>query len=121
MSAIKSIRPFIGSKNFLESRQFYADMGCTEVPLFHNLSYFSIEDGFGFYLQDAYVEDWVNNTMLFLEVQDTTAFHQQLQSKKLTERYPAVRISPIQQESWGEQFFLHDPSGILWHIGKFHS
>lgn len=119
MSTIKSIRPFIGATNFLESRQFYADMGCTEVPLFHNLSYFSIEDGFGFYLQDAYVEDWVNNTMLFLEVQDIAAFHQQLQSKGLTERYPTVRLSPIQQESWGQQFFLHDPSGILWHIGVF--
>ena len=21
---------------------------------------------------------------------------------------------------WGNEFFLHDPSGILWHIGKFH-
>ena len=119
MSAIKSIRPFIGSKNFTESRQFYTQMGFTEVVLFHNLSYFSIEEGFGFYLQDAYVEDWVNNTMLFLEVQQIQTFYEQLVQRNLQALFSGVRISPIKQEAWGQQFFLHDPSGILWHVGVF--
>lgn len=119
MSAIKSIRPFIGSKNFTESRQFYTQMGFKEVVLFHNLSYFSIEQGFGFYLQDAYVEDWVNNTMLFLEVNNLSDYLQQLQALNLPHHFPEVRLSQIQTEKWGQQFFLHDPSGILWHVGVF--
>lgn len=119
MSAIKSIRPFIGSKKFSESRQFYTQMGFTEVVLFHNLSYFSIEEGFGFYLQDAYVEDWVNNTMLFLEVNNLSDYLQQLQALNLPHHFPEVRLSQIQTENWGQQFFLHDPSGILWHVGVF--
>ncbi len=26
---------------------------------------------------------------------------------------------PIQKYDWGKECFLHDPSGILWHIGEF--
>jgi len=62
-----SIRPFIGAKDFDVSRRFYRDLGFEEVVLEHNFSYFKTE-GIGFYMQDAYVKDWVDNTMLFLEV-----------------------------------------------------
>jgi len=44
-----------------------------------------------------------------------------LQQLNLTDQFPAVRLSAIQQETWGQQFFLHDPSGILWHMGVFKS
>src|SRR5664279_992167 len=69
----KSIRPFIGSKNFELSRNFYRDLGFTESILFHNMSLFKI-DGLGFYLQDAYVQDWVDNSMIFLEVEDVDRY-----------------------------------------------
>jgi hypothetical protein len=56
----KSIRPFIGAKNFELSGNFYRDLGFIESILFHNMSYFKT-DGLGFYLQDAYVQDWVGS------------------------------------------------------------
>jgi len=68
-----SIRPFIGAKNFEESRSFYRDLGFEEKVLTHNLSLFKIRE-LGFYLQDAYVEDWINNTMIFLEVEDVDQY-----------------------------------------------
>ena len=52
-----SIRPFIGAKNFEQSRNFYRDLGFKESILFKNMSYFRT-DSVGFYLQDAYVQDW---------------------------------------------------------------
>ena len=52
----KSIRPFIGAKDFEVSRSFYCDLGFEEVVLSHNMSYFKTE-AFGFYLQAAYVKD----------------------------------------------------------------
>ncbi|MBO9658197.1 MAG: hypothetical protein J7527_05170, partial [Chitinophagaceae bacterium] len=64
-----SIRPFIGARDFDVSRSFYRDLGLTEVVIDPHLSYFSSQ-GFGFYLQNAYVKDWVDNTMLFWEVED---------------------------------------------------
>jgi hypothetical protein len=53
-----SIRPFIGAKNFEISRSFYQDLGFQEAILGNNFSYFHTE-GIGFYLQDAYVKNWI--------------------------------------------------------------
>ena len=49
----KSIRPFIGAKNFEQSRSFYRDLGFEETVLDSKLSVFKIET-LAFYLQDAY-------------------------------------------------------------------
>lgn len=47
----KSIRPFIGAKNYKASRNFYRDLGFEEKILAPNMSYFKT-GGLGFYLQD---------------------------------------------------------------------
>jgi hypothetical protein len=115
----RSIRPFIGAKNFEVSRSFYRDLGFEESILAHNLSFFKT-DGLGFYLQDAFVKDWVDNTMVFMEVDDTSRFWSNLQAMNLPAKYPGVRLVPIREEIWGKECFLHDPSGILWHFGEFY-
>ncbi|MBL0292682.1 MAG: glyoxalase [Saprospiraceae bacterium] len=114
----KAIRPFIGSKNFEISRNFYQDLGFEEVVLFHNMSLFTIGN-FGFYLQDAYVKDWVDNTMVFMEVEDLDQFWKDLDVLNLPAKYEGVRTVPIQRMDWGSECFVHDPSGILWHFGVF--
>jgi catechol 2,3-dioxygenase-like lactoylglutathione lyase family enzyme len=114
-----SIRPFIGAKDFEESRNFYRDWGFEETPLGHNMSVFKAKEGLSFYLQDAYVKDWVDNSMIFLEVEDLTRYWNELLALKLTDKYKNVRISPIKDYEWGRECFVHDPSGILWHIGEF--
>jgi len=115
---IKSIRPFIGAKNFEISRQFYSDLGFLESILSFNLSYFSIAE-FGFYLQDAFVRDWVDNTMIFMEVDNVENHWAEMLKLNLPAKYPTVRLVPIRQLDWGKECFLHDPSGILWHFGEF--
>src|SRR4051812_40102835 len=72
-----SIRPFIGAENFEISRTFYRDLGFEEKVLFHNMSYFNTR-GLGFYLQDAYVKDWIDNSMIFLEVANVDEYWQRL-------------------------------------------
>lgn len=114
----KSIRPFIGSKNYTESRLFYKDLGFTENILSSNMSYFSTAN-FGFYLQDAYVKDWIDNTMVFMEVEDVEEFWESLKALRLNEKYPTAKLVPIRHLNWGKECFLHDPSGILWHFGAF--
>jgi catechol 2,3-dioxygenase-like lactoylglutathione lyase family enzyme len=118
--AAKSIRAFIGAINFDESRQFYKELGFEESPIFKNMFYFRVTDNLGFYLQDAYVEDWVNNSMIFLEVDDVGRYWKELQNLGLHQRYKNVKLTPIREESWGRECFMHDPSGILWHFGEFH-
>lgn len=115
---IKSIRPFIGAKNFEISRNFYKDLGFEEIVLEHNLSLFKKQE-IGFYLQNAYVKDWIENTMLFIEVENVDQFWEELLSLNLTEKYEGVKLTPIRTMDWGKECFVHDPSGILWHFGEF--
>lgn len=114
----KSIRPFIGTKDFEISRNFYRDLGFEEVTLGENMSVFKSGE-MAFYLQNAYVKDWVDNTMIFMEVDDVARFYEELLNLDLTAKYN-VKITPIRHEDWGSECFLHDPSGILWHFGAFY-
>ncbi|WP_299099736.1 glyoxalase [uncultured Winogradskyella sp.] len=116
----KSIRPFIGSKHFNVSRQFYRDLGFEEFVISHNMSVFTKEK-FAFYLQDAYVKDWIDNTMIFLEVDNVKEHLENLKQLGLVNKYENVRCSEVVNNDWGNEFFLHDPSGILWHFGEFNS
>ena len=112
-----SIRPFIGAKDFEISRNFYRDLGFEEVVL-HKMSYFKTGE-MGFYLQDAYVKDWIDNTMVFLEVDDVDRYWNELVALDLPAKYENVKLAPVRKLDWGKECFLHDPSGILWHFGEF--
>ncbi len=114
-----SIRPFIGAKDFNESRRFYSELGFRESVIDSSMSVFYVNEGLSFYLQKAYVKDWVDNTMLFLEVENVEKHYLELQKLELSSKYTKARLTPIRHESWGSECFLHDPSGILWHIGEF--
>lgn len=118
MENIRSIRPFIGAQDYDLSRQFYIDLGFEEVELGPDMSLFKMAS-IAFYLQRAYVKDWVDNTMLFVEIADLNSFHKQLVERDLPVKYPAVRVSSIRTQDWGRVCFVHDPSGILWQFGSF--
>ncbi len=114
----KSIRPFIGAQDFELSRNFYRDLGFQESIISDTLSYFNT-NGLGFYLQKAYVKDWIDNSMIFMEVEDVDRYWKELQVLNLTSTYKNIKLVPICEYDWGRECFLHDPSGILWHIGEF--
>jgi catechol 2,3-dioxygenase-like lactoylglutathione lyase family enzyme len=113
-----SLRPFIGAKNFDISRNFYRDLGFEETTLTQNMSVFKT-GSLSFYLQDAYVKDWIDNTMIFLEVDDVDRYYRELQALDLPAKYKGAKLTPIRIDHWGRECFLHDPSGILWHFGAF--
>ncbi len=114
----KSIRPFIGAKDFELSSNFYRDWGFIETILSNNFSVFET-NGISFYLQDAYVKDWIDNTMIFLEVEDVDRYWNVLVSLDLTSKYTGVKLTSMKKYDWGKECFVHDPSGVLWHIGEF--
>lgn len=115
----KSLRAFLGSQNFNISRDFYSDLGFQEHTIDPKMSYFTIKENMGFYLQDYYVKDWIENTMMFLEVDDIDHFYAEIMSKQLPSKYPSVKITGIKTEDWGQEFHMLDPAGILWHFGLF--
>lgn len=113
-----SIRPFIGAKDFKLSRNFYQDLGFSESIISADMSYFYTH-GLGFYLQDYYAQEWIDNTMVFLEVDDVDRYWNELSALNLTAKYETARLTPIRNLHWGRECFLHDPSGVLWHFGQF--
>lgn len=115
----KTIRTFIGAKNYQESRAFYRDLDFEEVVISDKMCLFRVNENLGFYLQDYYVEEWVNNSMIFLEINDIEKCSEDLLSKGLQSKYNKVKLSEIKQFDWGRELFMHDPSGVLWHFCEF--
>src|ERR1700712_5437496 len=103
----KSVRAFIGAKNFEESRLFYKDFGFEESIISGHMSYFRISSELGFYLQNAYVKDWVDNTMIFLEVDNVNEYWDELQSLGLDKKDKTVKLTPIKVNYWGKECFMH--------------
>lgn len=115
----KSLRAFIGSMDFSISRKFYKDIGYEEHVIDPKMSYFIADKNLGFYLQDFYVEAWVENTMMFLEVDNLESCFKEICAKQLPLIYPGVKVTGIIKEDWGQEFHMLDPAGILWHFGSF--
>ena len=90
----KSIRPFIGSKNFEISRSFYSHLGFEETVLDAKMSVFKANE-IAFYLQDAYVKDWIDNSMIFVEVDDVSRYWNELSALDLSSKYDGVKLVPI--------------------------
>ena len=54
------------------------------------------------------------NCFGFYKVESVGDFLTTVYTKKLTKKYPKVKISKIVENDWGREFFVHDPSGTLW-------
>ena len=113
--ATLDLRAFIPSKDFGISKAFYdamrftrtwEDAGMVEFEIGHNR----------FFLQDYYNEAWANNCMLNLVVQDVWAWQAHIRDAGLVERFPGVKASEPRVQPVGTILYLHDPSGVLWHI-----
>jgi catechol 2,3-dioxygenase-like lactoylglutathione lyase family enzyme len=115
----KSIRTFIGAKNYKECRAFYKALGFSEIELGPTMCLIKVNDQLAFYLQDAYEKKWIENSMIFLEVDDVEVCEQDLKERRLPETFAGVRLTDIKNLDWGRELFMHDPSGVLWHFGEF--
>ena len=115
----KSIRTFIGAKDYKLSKNFYRDLGFKEIEIEEKMTLFEVNENLGFYLQDYYAKEWVDNSMVFLELDDIEKFESELLSKNLKEKYQEAKISEIKDFDWGRVLFVHDPAGVLWQIGQF--
>ncbi len=111
----KNIKPFIGAKNYQESRRFYEELGF-EVMDGEKYCEVKVNDQLGFWLQDYYQKEWVNNSMIYLEVDDIEKYEKELIAKGLQDKYKYVRFTEIKTFDWGREIFMHDPSGVLWHF-----
>ena len=112
------LRAFIPSKDYELSRRFYQHLGWSEDYSDSGLSVYKVGNH-SFYLQSFYNQQWSENCMMFLEVEDVSATYEALVALNLPERFPGSEVRPPKSDHWGDECFLIDPSGVLWHFGKF--
>lgn len=116
----KSIRTFIGAKDYAESIRFYEVLGFNVRSVSPEMSVVSVKENISFYLQDAYLKSWCENSMIFLEIEnDLESYWEAIKVLGLPDKFPGTKLSTIQHNDWGNEFFLHDPAGNLWHFGIF--
>lgn len=107
------IRPFIPSKNFEISKSFYQDLGFKVTYEESKLIILSLGD-VSFFLQDAYLKPWAENTMIQLFVDDLEELYKVAES--LSVKYENIKLKPIFTAHYGKTFHLIGPAGVLWHM-----
>lgn len=114
------IMPFIGSLDYEMSRKFYAEIGFL-VEAGEKHCRVKVNERVSFWLQNYSNKEWLNNSMLFLAVENLDKLKLNLKDLDIETKYQNVKISESQMYEWGDEFFMHDPSGVLWHFCEYNT
>ena len=116
-SGTELIRPFIPAKDFEVSKRFYEALRFEKV-LDSEVAIFNAGSG-GFILQQYFQEDWANNFMMQLMVDDLDQWWAHIESLDLTKQFGVPAPKPPALQPWGLRVaYVVDPSGVLWHIAE---
>ena len=116
----KGVMPFIGSLDYQKSRKFYGEIGFKVEEGDKHCKVF-INNELSFWLQNYANKQWLDNSMIFLDVPNLEKLKKKLKSLRIEEKYKNVKISETKLYDWGIEFFMHDPSGVLWHFCEYKS
>jgi catechol 2,3-dioxygenase-like lactoylglutathione lyase family enzyme len=115
---VSDIKPFIGSKNYELSRDFYVALGWRlnfEAP---ELAELQLGDH-RFYLQPYYQKDWCENTMLHLTVADAQGWYERARAVLASRDFEPARVrEPAPQDYGALVTFVWDPAGVLLHFAQ---
>ena len=115
---VSDLKPFIGARNYAESRDFYLALGWQLNFDTGELAELDL-DGNRFLLQRFYQADWCNNTMLHLTVASADSWFDRVSRVLAAGDYGAARAQAPQQQDYGARVtFMWDPSGVLWHLAQ---
>lgn len=115
-------RPFIGSKHFDQSRDFYVALGWQVLYDSSNIRLLELDEQ-RFYLQNYYQKGWCDNTMLFFSVSSVDDWFAHVKRVFSENAFSGIaRISEeIANEEYGRVFYVWDPGGALLHIAQMHN
>ncbi len=112
------VKPFLGSRDFEESREFYVALGWRLNFDTGDLAELELGNC-RFYLQRYYERTWCENSMLHITVQDAAAWHAHVKSVLDARPYGAARVKPPKEDSYGALVtYVWDPAGILLHFAE---
>lgn len=110
--SITSLKPYVPAKDFELSKRFYVALGFTMSEGWGGTADFSL-NGYTFRLQDYYVQDWANNFMFVINVEDVEVWYQQALKLLNSSTFPSMRVKA--PEKVDDSLVLHvwDPAGVL--------
>ena len=116
--SVETIRAFVPAQDFALSKRFYADLGFELGFENDQLAVFSLGET-SFYLQNHTWDGASENFVMLLRVNDLELWWTKVEP--LAAQY-GVRVRPPKDEPWGaREIHLLDPTGVLWHIARFHT
>jgi len=110
-------RPFLPALDFEKSRAFYEAIGFTKL-LDGDVAIFAVGRT-SFILQRRFEQEWAENCMMQLMVDDLDAWWAHLESLDLPSSFGIKLLRPPAMQPWGLRVaYVADPSGVLWHIAE---
>ena len=111
----RKLHSFIPSgKNYVQAQLFFEELGFENVYADDHMSIFRNE-GVEFFLQNFYNQDFQDNYMVAMSVEDLDGLWVHIKNKKLEEKYP-IKVISHEETTWGRQILLIDPAGVHWYI-----
>lgn len=114
---VSDIRPFIPAKDFALSKRFYAALGWETRDVGPGLALVRLGEEQHFYIQDYYLKDVAENSMLHVTIDDAQAWHAHVASVLGEDGFADARVQPPSKQAYGANVvFVHDPTGVLLHL-----
>lgn len=110
------LRTFLPTKDFDLSKRFYEALGFDKV-VDGEVAIFDTAEPGGIILQRYYNQEWAENLMLSLRVDDLDAWWTHIDSLDLPGNFGVRPPAPPTEYPWGlREVHVIDPAGVLWHI-----
>lgn len=114
---VTDIRPFIPAKDFDQSKRFYSALGWETQDVGPGLALVRLGDEQHFYIQNYYLKDVAENSMLHVTVEDAAAWHAHVAAILKRGDFPEARVQPASRQPYAATVtFVHDPTGVLLHL-----
>jgi hypothetical protein len=115
---IRAFRPFLPAQDYQTSLRFYKTLGFDAYPLGDGLAELNLGPH-AFLLQDQYVKEWAENTVVHVLVEDVRAWWRHIESLNLAQQFNVQAPVAPHIEPWGLAVaYVFDPSGLLWHFAQ---
>jgi hypothetical protein len=120
--AVTDVRPFVPAEDFRRSHAFYTALGWSTLWTDEEgLALMSL-GGRQIMLQNFYVREWAENSMMVVEVLDAAAWYRHVERILAEGDYGHARVAEPKRQDWGAVVtYVWDPCGVLLHFTQFTS
>lgn len=111
-------RPFLPARDFAQSQRFYEALGFVKELDAADVAIYRIGAS-SFVLQKHYQQQWAENFMMQLMVDDLDAWWSRIHALELPAKFGVPEPKPPALQPWGLRVaYVVDPSGVLWHVAQ---